>query len=45
VVFGHAQSGTEKWKSKTDSEIASSPAVAEGMVFVRSNDGYLYALK
>jgi len=32
------------WKFQTDGPITSSPAVAAGMVFVASDDGYLYAV-
>ena len=33
-----------KWKFKTEDEVNSSPAVAEGIVFFGSWDNYLYAV-
>ena len=33
-----------KWKFHTDGQVISSPAVADGMVFVGSTDGNLYAV-
>lgn len=33
------------WKFKTEGIVASSPAVADGMVFFGSFDNYLYAVK
>ena len=39
-----ADTGAVKWKYKTGSEGSSSPAVAEGVVFVGSSDDYVYAL-
>ena len=33
-----------KWKFHTDGQVISSPAVANGMVFVGSTDGNLYAV-
>ena len=34
-----------KWKFKTGKWIALSPAIANGVVFFGSEDGYLYALE
>ena len=33
-----------KWKVKTDAPVASSPVVADGTLFIGSNDGNVYAL-
>jgi len=48
---GHAPRGTgptgrvtEQWRFQTDDEVRSSPAVANGTVYVGSDDGRLYAL-
>jgi hypothetical protein len=32
------------WRVATDGDVVSSPAIAGGVVYVGSNDGYLYAL-
>ncbi|MBV1759047.1 MAG: PQQ-binding-like beta-propeller repeat protein [Dethiosulfatibacter sp.] len=32
------------WKYKTDSSIVSSPAIADGVVYIGSRDSYLYAI-
>ncbi|MEF8827254.1 MAG: PQQ-binding-like beta-propeller repeat protein, partial [Halapricum sp.] len=40
----HAQKGTQRWSHETDGGIRSSPAVADGVVYVGSNDGNVYAL-
>ena len=39
-----ARTGQEKWSFKTDGGVASSPAVAGGMIYIGSLDGRLYAL-
>ena len=39
-----AVTGTEKWRFTTGNDVLSSPAVVNGVVYVGSNDGYLYAL-
>jgi len=36
--------GKELWKFKTGDAIESSPYVADGVVYVGSNDGCLYAI-
>ncbi len=33
-----------KWKFQTGNEIVSSPAVADGTVYIGSGDGYVYAI-
>jgi eukaryotic-like serine/threonine-protein kinase len=38
------QFGKIKWKFQTGGRVISSPAVANGMVYFGSTDGYLYAL-
>jgi outer membrane protein assembly factor BamB len=40
-----ARTGQEKWSFKTDGEVYSSPAVAGGVVYFSSTDGYLYAVR
>jgi outer membrane protein assembly factor BamB len=37
--------GTVRWKFVTGDFVESSPAVSGGLVYVGSDDGYLYALK
>ena len=41
---GPRQSGSAKWIFKTGGPIVSSPAVAGGVVYITSLDGYLYAV-
>ncbi|MBR7552206.1 PQQ-binding-like beta-propeller repeat protein, partial [Mycobacterium tuberculosis] len=31
--------GSEKWRARVPGEVIAAPAVAQGMVYVRSNDG------
>jgi hypothetical protein len=38
-----AKTGTLLWSYATDYWIVTSPAVADGMVYVGSNDGHVYA--
>ena len=38
------QIGTRLWTTSTRSAIDSSPAIANGVLYIGSNDGYLYAL-
>ena len=40
----HAHDGSVKWKYLTGDDVQSSPAVVDGVVYIASNDGYLYAL-
>jgi outer membrane protein assembly factor BamB len=40
-----SQTGREKWKFTTRNSIQSSPTVADGAVYVGSDDGYLYAVQ
>jgi outer membrane protein assembly factor BamB len=39
------QNGQEKCKFQTGGGVKSSPAIADGVVYFGSADGYLYALK
>lgn len=39
-----ANSGTEKWRYKTDGPVHSIPVIAEGMVFTGSYDHHVYAV-
>jgi len=39
----NASTGSLLWKYTTNSDVPSSPAVANGMVYVGSDDGNLYA--
>ena len=39
------ETGEERWRFGAGGEIRSSPAVADGVVYFGSNDGYLYALE
>ena len=41
---GPIQPGAVKWKFKTDAAVVSSPAIADGVVYVGSADGNLYAI-
>jgi outer membrane protein assembly factor BamB len=41
---GTAQFHDVKWKFKTHGEVNSSPAIADGVIFIGSNDGSLYAI-
>jgi len=41
---GPVQAGAVKWKFKTDGAVVSSPALADGVVYVGSADGNLYAI-
>src|ERR1700674_2308342 len=41
----NARTGAKLWGFATGSGVASSPAVANGIVYVGSNDGNLYALR
>ena len=36
--------GYERWRYETGVGVESSPAVVDGVVYVGSDDGYLYAL-
>jgi outer membrane protein assembly factor BamB len=38
------QTGREKWRFKTGWEVWSPPAVADGVVYFGSQDGYFYAV-
>src|SRR6476646_7011591 len=35
----------EKWQFKTDGPIVGSPAIANGVVFIGSTDGFIYAVE
>ena len=39
------ETGQEKWRFKTGGPVASSPAIAGGVVYFSSLDGYLYAVR
>lgn len=39
-----AQTGKSRWKFRTGAGVVSSPCVSNGVVFVGSSDGYIYAL-
>ena len=45
LVAVSASTGDLLWRYKTDGEVSSSPAVVGGVVYIGSDDGYLYALK
>jgi outer membrane protein assembly factor BamB len=40
-----AQNGTELWDFATGGTIISSPAYSDGVIYVGSNDGKMYAIK
>jgi outer membrane protein assembly factor BamB len=40
-----AKTGTEKWEFEAGDSVRSTPAVSDGVAYVGSDDGYLYALK
>ncbi len=44
VIALDASNGSEKWRARVPGEIIAAPAVAQGLVFVRSNDGRTTAL-
>ena len=39
-----ARSGEERWRFETDNDVSSSPAVVDGVVYVGSDDGNVYAI-
>src|ERR1043165_9907928 len=41
---GQKQSGTVKWAFHTGAAIVASPAIADGVVYIPSMDGQLYAI-
>ena len=41
---GSVLTNTELWRFQTEGDVSSSPAVANGVVFVGSDDGHLYAI-
>jgi eukaryotic-like serine/threonine-protein kinase len=41
---GLVQAGSVKWKFKTEGAVVSSPAIADGVIYVGSGDGNLYAI-
>lgn len=41
---GPSRFGGVRWSFKTDGPIVASPAIAEGMVYIASLDGYMYAI-
>ncbi|MEO6264808.1 MAG: outer membrane protein assembly factor BamB, partial [Luteimonas sp.] len=43
VIALDAATGAEKWKAKVGNEVIAAPAIGQGMVFVRSNDGRVTA--
>ncbi len=44
-LYRGAQSAMLKWRFKTESGIASSPAIgSDGTIYIGSNDGYIYAI-
>lgn len=44
VIALDATTGAEKWQVKVPNEVISAPAIAQGLVFVRTNDGRVSAL-
>jgi len=40
-----AKTGEKKWDFQTNDKILSSPCPADGIVYVGSDDGHLYALE
>ncbi len=42
---GYLPLGDTKWKFKTDGKIFSSPVAKDGIIFIGSEDGYLYAIE
>jgi outer membrane protein assembly factor BamB len=45
VYAVESATGNEAWKFKTDGPVVSSPWVAEGVLYVGSDDGNVYALE
>src|SRR5690606_11866660 len=43
VVALDAATGAERWQAKVPNEVISAPAIGQGLVFVRSNDGRVTA--
>jgi outer membrane protein assembly factor BamB len=44
-VYGlDCATGDEKWKFKTGGAVLSSPWIGDGVVYVASHDGFVYAL-
>ncbi|MFZ2540807.1 MAG: outer membrane protein assembly factor BamB [Gallionella sp.] len=43
-VLAYDENGKLRWKSKVSSEVLSAPQVADGMVLVRSGDGFIAGL-
>ena len=39
-----ASTGNLLWRYETGDDVSSSPVVADGVVYVRSNDNYVYAI-
>ena len=39
-----ASTGRLLWRCRMDGDVRSSPAVADGVVYVGSSDGYVYAV-
>jgi outer membrane protein assembly factor BamB len=44
VIALDAANGSKKWQARINAEIITAPAVSQGMVFLRSNDGRITAL-
>jgi len=39
-----AKTGAEQWRVATGKDVHSSPAVADGVIYIGSQDGYVYAV-
>jgi outer membrane protein assembly factor BamB len=45
-VYGlNVNAGLERWQFRTRNDVFSSPIIADGMVYIGSDDGHVYALK
>lgn len=44
VLALEAMTGVERWRFPTNGKVDSSPAVVDGVVFVGTSDGYVYAI-
>ena len=43
VIALDINDGSEKWRARVPGEVIAAPAVAQGLVYVRSNDGRVTA--
>jgi outer membrane protein assembly factor BamB len=45
MILSVALAGDERWKFKTGDKIFSSPWIGDGVVYIASHDGCVYALQ